>query len=184
MLSESNFLILDEPTNHLDILSREILETAINHYEGTLLYVSHDRFFINKTAHRILDLTSQGLTSYLGNYDYYLEKRPVLAVTDTSSAFPSSVSSSEKGSVQPSDRKQEWKARKEEQAALRKKENALKKAEQKISSIEKRLSVLDEEMARPENCTNSVKLQELQSEKDNLELKLLELMELWEELSS
>ena len=184
MLSENNFLILDEPTNHLDILSREILETAVNHYEGTLLYVSHDRFFINKTAHRILDLSPQGLTNYLGNYDYYLEKRPA-AIGEVSSAFPPSASSSlEKGSRPASERKQEWKSRKEEQAALRKKENALKKAEQEITAIEKELAVLDEEMGKPENCTNSIALQELQTKKDTLELKLLELMELWEELSS
>lgn len=75
MLSESNFLILDEPTNHLDITSKEILEDAINAYEGTVLYVSHDRYFINRTASRILELSSHTLTSYLGNYDYYLEKK-------------------------------------------------------------------------------------------------------------
>ena len=75
MLSEANFLILDEPTNHLDITSKEILEEALSNYEGTVLYVSHDRYFINKTATRILDLTNQKLVNYIGNYDYYLEKK-------------------------------------------------------------------------------------------------------------
>ena len=185
MLSESNFLILDEPTNHLDIFSREILEAAVNQYEGTLLYVSHDRYFINKTAHRILDLSHQSLTNYLGNYDYYLEKRPESSPSSFSDAFPPSSSAApKKAAASSSSRKQEWKNRKEEQAAIRKRENALKKMEDEIHTMEEYLSTLDREMAKPENCTNSVKLQELQEEKDTLERKLLELMELWEELSS
>ena len=173
MLSESNFLILDEPTNHLDILSREILEQVVNHYEGTLLYVSYDRYFINKTAHRILDLSQENLTNYLGNYDYYLEKKA------ESSSLSAPLAAS-----QTSDRKQEYKAKKEEQAAIRKKENAIKKIEAEITAIEERLPILDAEMGKPENCTNSVYLQEIQQEKEQLEEKLLTLMETWEELSS
>ncbi len=188
MLSESNFLILDEPTNHLDILSREILETAINHYEGTLLYVSHDRYFINQTAHRILDLSGQRLTGYLGNYDYYLEKRPQIQEAFTSGNFPPAASGVGEPDSQPkapaSSQKEDYRLRKEEQAARRKKENALKKTEEEISRIETRLSQLNEEMALPENCSNSCRLQKLQQEKDELEEKLLELMETWEELSS
>lgn len=183
MLSESNFLILDEPTNHLDILSREILENALNHYEGTLLYVSHDRFFINKTAHRILELSPQGLTNYPGNYDYYLEKRPESSDLTASGGFPPSSAKEKREDSPSSTRKQEWKNRKEEQAALRKKENAIKKAEKEITALEERLAIIDEEMVKPENCTNSAKLQTLQEEKEELDLKLLELMELWEELS-
>ena len=186
MLSESNFLILDEPTNHLDIMSREILETALNHYEGTVLYVSHDRYFINKTATRILELSGQSLTNYLGNYDYYLEKKPQIGSNSSSSAFPpatavtsANVSVKENGS----DRKQEWKQRKEEQAAIRKKERELAKTEERIAFIEERTSKIDEEMALPEICSNSVKLQELQKEKDSLEEELMELMERWETLS-
>ena len=185
MLSESNFLILDEPTNHLDIMSREILETALNHYEGTVLYVSHDRYFINRTATRILELAGQNFTNYLGNYDYYLEKKPQIGINNISSAFPPatavSTDSTSKDSV--SDKKQEWKQRKEEQAAIRKKERELAKTEERIAFIEERTSKIDEEMALPEICSNSVKLQELQKEKDSLEDEMMELMERWEELS-
>lgn len=187
MLSESNFLILDEPTNHLDILSREILEGAINHYEGTLLYVSHDRYFINKTAHRILDLSGQCLTSYMGNFDYYLEKRPEPADNLGQGSFPPAAFGREvspKEEAPSSSQKEDYRLRKEEQAARRKKENALKKTEEEISRIELRLSQLDGEMAHPQNCSNSCRLQELQAEKDGLEERLLELMEIWEELSS
>ena len=185
MLSESNFLILDEPTNHLDIMSREILETALNHYEGTVLYVSHDRYFINRTATRILELSGQTFTNYLGNYDYYLEKKPQIGITDSSSDFPpaTSVTGSISSKDSGSDRKQEWKQRKEEQAAIRKKERELAKTEERIAFIEERTSKIEEEMIRPEICSNSVKLQELQNEKDALEEELMELMERWEVLS-
>lgn len=185
MLSESNFLILDEPTNHLDIMSREILETALNHYEGTVLYVSHDRYFINRTATRILELSGQTLTNYLGNYDYYLEKKPQIGITDSSSAFPPSaaVVTGNASKENNSEKKIEWKQRKEEQAAIRKKERELAKTEERISYIEERTTEIDEEMVRPEICSNSVKLQELQNEKDSLEEELLGLMERWEELS-
>ena len=187
MLSESNFLILDEPTNHLDIMSREILETAINHYEGTVLYVSHDRYFINRTATRVLELSGQTLTNYLGNYDYYMEKKAQFfsSIPVSTSAFPpatSTMQASEKKEV-VSDKKLEWKQRKEEQAALRKKERELAKTEERIAFIEGRTAKIDEEMALPEICSNSVKLQELQNEKDSLEEELMELMERWEELS-
>ena len=185
MLSESNFLILDEPTNHLDIMSREILETALNHYEGTVLYVSHDRYFINRTATRILELSGQTLTNYLGNYDYYLEKKPQIGINEPSSAFPpaTAVVSGNVSKENNSEKKMEWKQRKEEQAAIRKKERELAKTEERIAFIEERTSKIDEEMARPEICSNSVKLQELQKEKDSLEEELLGLMERWEELS-
>ncbi|MBR5597009.1 MAG: ABC-F family ATP-binding cassette domain-containing protein [Lachnospiraceae bacterium] len=186
MLSESNFLILDEPTNHLDIMSREILETALNHYEGTVLYVSHDRYFINKTATRILDLSGQTLTNYLGNYDYYLEKKPQIGVVDSSSAFPPATAvTSTKNVVTENvvDKNSEWKQRKAQQAAVRKLERELTKCEERISFIEDRTAKIDEEMAKPEICSNSVKLQELQKEKDSLEEEMMTLMERWEELS-
>ena len=185
MLSESNFLILDEPTNHLDIMSREILETALNHYEGTVLYVSHDRYFINRTAARILELSGQTLTNYLGNYDYYLEKKPQIGIIDSTSAFPpaTAVFGNNVAKDSGSEKKQEWKQRKEEQAAIRKKERELAKTEERIAFIEERTSKIDEEMVLPEICSNSVKLQELQNEKDSLEEELMELMERWEELS-
>ena len=185
MLSESNFLILDEPTNHLDIMSREILESALNNYEGTVLYVSHDRYFINKTASRILELSGQTLTNYLGNYDYYLEKKPQIGVTDSSSAFPpaTAVTSSAATPEPVVDKNAEWKQRKAQQAAVRKLEKELAKTEERIAYIEDRTAQIDDEMAKPEICSNSVKLQELQKEKDSLEEEMMSLMERWEELS-
>ena len=186
MLSESNFLILDEPTNHLDIMSREILETALNHYDGTVLYVSHDRYFINKTATRILELSGQVLTNYLGNYDYYLEKRPQIGIVDSSSTFPPATAvTSTKNIVTENvvDKNYEWKQRKAQQAAVRKLERELAKTEERIAFIEERTEKIDEEMAKPEICSNSVNLQELQKEKDSLEEEMITLMERWEELS-
>ena len=185
MLSESNFLILDEPTNHLDIMSREILETALNHYEGTVLYVSHDRYFINKTASRILELSGQTLTNYLGNYDYCLEKKPQIGISDSTSAFPpaTAVTANVTTTDTVVDKNAEWKQRKAQQAAIRKLERELAKCEERIAFIEDRTSKIDEEMAKPEICSNSVKLQELQKEKDSLEEEMMTLMERWEEIS-
>lgn len=179
MLSNANFLILDEPTNHLDIMSKEILEDAINNYEGTVLYVSHDRYFINKTASRILDLTGHGFVNYIGNYDYYLEKHDTVmaAVTSSSPATPGQ-------SAPASENKLDWKAQKEEQARLRKKENELKKCEERIAKLEERNSQLDAEMAKPELATNSVKLQELANEHVQNNDELEKLYELWETLAS
>ena len=182
MLSESNFLILDEPTNHLDIMSREILESALNSYEGTVLYVSHDRYFINKTAGRILELSEQKLTNYLGNYDYYLEKKTMIGTPVTSVPL-FQLSSSEKNKEAASSKKLEYKQRKEEQAAIRKKERELTKTEERITFIEERISEIDLQMSSPELCSNSVKLQELQSEKEQLDEELIEKMELWEKLN-
>ncbi len=178
MLSESNFLILDEPTNHLDITSKEILESAINGYTGTLLYVSHDRYFINKTASRILELNNRTFTNYLGNYDYYLEKKQQLSVPAAEvSVNTSSVKEPETAAAL------DWKAQKEEQARLRKKENDLKKTEAEIEALENRDAEIDELMAAPEICTDVAKLQELSKEKEQITEKLTALYEKWEELS-
>ena len=184
MLSEANFLILDEPTNHLDIMSKEILEDAINNYEGTVLYVSHDRYFINRTAHRILDLTNHHFVNYIGNYDYYLEKHDTVmaAVTAPVSAQPQTDAALQK--TLNSENKLDWKAQKEEQARLRKIENDLKKCEESIARLEKRNSQIDAEMVKPENATNSVKLQELATEQGKNNTELEELYELWEALAS
>ena len=185
MLSESNFLILDEPTNHLDIMSKEILEDAINSYTGTVLYVSHDRYFINKTATRILDLNHKILIGYLGNYEYYLEKKDeqlarILAESGNTS-FSAMLSGS---SVQnESETKQDWKSQKEQQAAKRKKENDLKKCEERIEQLETRNAEIDELMASPDICTNVAKLQELNKEKEANETELETLYEKWELLS-
>lgn len=180
MLSESNFLILDEPTNHLDIASKEILEDAVNAYEGTVLYVSHDRYFINRTASRILELSGGQLTGYLGNYDYYLEKKTGdlpngdLAVKNTVSKAP----------APPSEGMQDWKAQKELQAKQRKKENDIRKCEEEIAKLEEKDKQLDNEMALPENATNVAKLQELTKEKESISARLEELYEKWETLEA
>lgn len=177
MLSEANFLILDEPTNHLDIMSKEILEDALNAYTGTVLYVSHDRYFINKTASRILDLNQKVLTNYLGNYEYYLEKRDgQLALINNSAPVQESASTL-------SDTKQNWKAQKEQQAAQRKKENDLKKCEESIEQLEQRNGEIDLLMASPEVCTDVARLQELSKEKEENDSKLNDLYEKWELLS-
>ena len=178
MLSESNFLILDEPTNHLDIASKEILEDALNAYEGTLLYVSHDRYFINRTASRILDLTNRQLLGYLGNYDYYLEKKK-----DLESTFIQNVSGNPSSKDAVSENKQDWLSQKELLAKQRKKENDLKKCESEISALETEQEELDAEMADPENATNAAKLLELSARRENIASRLAELYEKWEILA-
>ncbi len=192
MLSEANFLILDEPTNHLDIMSKEILEDAINAYTGTVLYVSHDRYFINKTASRILDLNHKVLTNYLGNYEYYLEKKEEQPASNDSSHqnsssthAPSSQGSTASASPAPAatDSKQDWIARKAQQSAQRKKENELKKCEERIEQLETRNKEIDTLMASPEICTNVAKLQELNKEKSANDAELADLYEKWELLS-
>lgn len=190
MLSEANFLILDEPTNHLDIMSKEILEDALNAYTGTILYVSHDRYFINKTASRILDLNHQVLTGYLGNYDYYLEKKEEqlalieAAKRNVGSDLPQTHDSAANGNNgTPVDGRQDWLARKEQQAAQRKKENALKKCEDRIEELETRNREIDTFMTSPDICTNVAKLQELNQEKEANDTELADLYEKWEQLS-
>ncbi len=187
MLSEANFLILDEPTNHLDIMSKEILEDALCAYTGTVLYVSHDRYFINRTAHRILDLNRKTLTNYLGNYDYYLEKKEeqLLKIDAALTSFqPIKSTVTESGTTDaPSVSKLDWKAKKEQQAAQRKRENDLKKCEERIEALETRNEEIDTLMASPEVCTDVAKLQELNREKEGNEGELAKLYEKWEELS-
>ena len=184
VLSNANFLILDEPTNHLDIMSKEILEDALNGYEGTILYVSHDRYFINRTAHRILDLTEGQFVSYVGNYDYYLEKHDtVMAAIEAKS--PQSADADNTGAAKAADSevKLDWKAQKEEQARLRKKENDLKKCEEKIAELEARISEIDTEMSDPAIGTQVAKLQELSKEQTACQEQLEKLYEQWEELA-
>ena len=184
VLSNANFLILDEPTNHLDIMSKEILEDALNGYEGTILYVSHDRYFINRTAHRILDLTEGQFVNYVGNYDYYLEKHDtVMAATLASAAQSADADSSVAAKAAESEVKLDWKAQKEEQARLRKKENDLKKCEEKIAELEARISEIDTEMSDPAIGTQVAKLQELSKEQAACQELLEKLYEQWEELA-
>lgn len=179
MLSEANFLILDEPTNHLDIASKEILEHALNDYTGTLLYVSHDRYFINQTATRILDLVNQKFVNYIGNYDYYLEKKEELTAAYTSDV---TVSDSSSSALAPSENKLSWQEQKEAQAKERKRQNDLRKTEERITALEERDSEIDQLMMKEEIFTNSVKCQELAQEKATIAEELEELYEKWEEL--
>jgi|UniRef100_UPI0040288E7F hypothetical protein len=184
VLSNANFLILDEPTNHLDIMSKEILEDALNGYEGTILYVSHDRYFINRTAHRILDLTEGQFVSYVGNYDYYLEKHDtVMAAIEANAPQNVDADSAVAAKVAESEVKLDWKAQKEEQARLRKKENDLKKCEEKIAELEARISEIDTEMSDPAIGTQVAKLQELTKEQAACQEQLEKLYEQWEELA-
>lgn len=178
MLSEANLLILDEPTNHLDITSKEILEKALNEYTGTVLYVSHDRYFINQTATRILELTNQTFVNYIGNYDYYLEKKDLLTAAYAPSTEPSSGASSA-----ISDTKMDWKAQKEAQAKERKRQNDLIKLEERITLLEERDAEIDLLLTTPEVFSNSIKCQELSCEKTDLQEELATLYEQWESLA-
>ncbi|HIQ72952.1 MAG TPA: ABC-F family ATP-binding cassette domain-containing protein [Candidatus Cottocaccamicrobium excrementipullorum] len=202
MLSEANFLILDEPTNHLDITSKEILEDALTHYTGTVLYVSHDRYFINKTATRILELTGQTFINYLGNYDYYLEKKEELtrvytgqSPSDSAAGTKSSGPLSGLTAVSVAGRmpaetektestgKLDWKAQKEEQARIRKLQNDLKKTEESIHSLETREAEIDELLTKEEVYTDVPRLMSLNQEKEEISRKLEALYETWESLA-
>lgn len=177
MLSEANFLILDEPTNHLDIMSKEILEDALCNYTGTVLYVSHDRYFINRTATRILELTNKSMVNYIGNYDYYMEKREEL----TRIYAPGQEEEDTAESVSAT--KLDWKQQKEEQARQRKRENDLKKTEAEIERLEARDKEIDAEMEKPDVAVNVAECVKLANEKAEITQKLEELYEKWEELA-
>lgn len=210
MLSDANFLLLDEPTNHLDITSKEILESALNRYTGTVLYVSHDRYFINRTATRILDLTNGSFINYIGNYDYYLEKKedveaafaarqmaqtaanhltgtnsPQAASTASgiSSSRTSQTAMTASSAGSPADGKIDWKAQKEEQARLRKRQNKLKKVEDKIHDLETRDGEIDELLSQEDVYTDVSRLMELNKEKESIQKELEVLYEKWEELA-
>ena len=175
LLLSPDLIILDEPTNHLDIMSKEILEDALNHYEGTVLYVSHDRYFINKTAHRILELSGGDFTNYLGNYDYYLLKKEQLAVNTPAASAAAPTEDTES--------KTDWKQQKEEQAQKRKKENDLKKCEQRIEKLEEEKASLEEKMCDPSIATDVGKLQELSKKIEETDGQLSEAYEEWERLA-
>lgn len=177
MLSKANFLLLDEPTNHLDITSKEILETAVNNYTGTVLYVSHDRYFINKTATRILDLTGQKLLSYNGNYSYYLDKK------DTMEKIHLTPEHTDIQKKEDTESKLDWQEQKQLAAKRRKLENQYSQIEQKIEMLENEIAALDIELSLPEHATNSAKLTELSREREEKESALAEAMELWEDLA-
>ena len=210
MLSDANFLLLDEPTNHLDITSKEILESALNRYTGTVLYVSHDRYFINRTATRILDLTNGSFINYIGNYDYYLEKKEDVEaafaarqMAQTAANHPTGTNSPQAASTasgissnrtsqtamtassagSPADGKIDWKAQKEEQARLRKRQNELKKIEDKIHELETRDGEIDELLSQEDVYTDVSRLMELNKEKESIQKELEILYEKWEELA-
>lgn len=182
MLSNANFLILDEPTNHLDITSREILEDAINNYEGTVLYVSHDRYFINQTASRILDLSPEGIVNYKGNYNYYLAQKEAGNISADSESVLVEESSDHAPETKPTNSKEDWKKAREQAAKERKRKNDLKKVENEIAKLEEEDEKLNEEIALPENATNMSKLMELTNKVEENEEKLAKLYERWEEL--
>ncbi len=183
MLSEANFLILDEPTNHLDMVSKEILEQALNQYTGTVFFVSHDRYFINQTATRILDLTGKTIVNYIGNYDYYLEKQAELTrvyVADRQSGQPQPVVS---GGSDDSG-KMDWQEQKKQQAAIRKKQNELKRTEEQIAELEAERERLETEAGDPSVATNSAHLMELHTQMTSIDAQLEALYENWELLAS
>ena len=177
MLSNANLLILDEPTNHLDIVSKEILENALNSYTGTVLYVSHDRYFINATATRIIELTNQNIVNYIGNYDYYLEKRDIL----TTKTFPATTGSSSADTA-VKDSKISWQQSREEQNRLKKRKNEIKRTEERISVVEERLSAIDAEYSDPSIGSNTARFMELHNESAGLQKELDELYEHWDSL--
>ena len=181
MLSEANFLIMDEPTNHLDIASKEVLEKAINQYSGTVLYISHDRYFINKTAHRILELTNNTVINYLGNYDYYVEKKEEFKDIYLSDAINNKDLSNEISNL--SSGKLDWHRQKEEQAQRRKLLNEYKDTEKKITKLEKSLEEIDKLLLLEDIYTNVEKLVELQNEKKEIDANLKILLDRWEELA-
>lgn len=176
MLSDANFLILDEPTNHLDMESKDILEKALNDYEGTLLFVSHDRYFVNKVATKVLELTDNGVNEYLGNYDYYIEKKDTI---NNKYTFTSKDSISKDGGG-----KEDWKKQKEIAAKKNKIKKEFNKLEEEIEMLEEEIAKLDIELANPDNATNSAKLNELTNKKEEINLTLSPLYDKWEELSS
>ena len=186
MLSDANFLILDEPTNHLDIQGKEVLEEAIRNYEGTVLYVSHDRYFINRTATRIMELFSNRFDNYIGNYDYYLEKKEDVrsygdslqkdVVQNTWVDPEESKKAQEKEAA-----KQDWASQKEFAAKKRKWETSLKKAEEEIARLEEKITELS--TAMEEVGSDAGRLMELHKEQEAAEASLQEQYAIWEESS-
>ena len=187
MLSEANFLILDEPTNHLDMESKDILEQALNSYTGTLLYVSHDRYFVNQTAHKILELDNGHFVTYLGNYDYYLQKKENIIdnfSTENVSKASGSVTAESLANSSDNDGKASWEANKQKQREITKAKRELESIEARIEEIENRIADIDNEFMQEEVATNSAKLNELTSERNDLNDELAGLYDRWEELES
>jgi ATP-binding cassette subfamily F protein 3 len=176
MLSGANFLILDEPTNHLDMESKEILENALNAYSGTLLYVSHDRYFVNKTAHKILELQGTTFTEYLGNYDYYFEKKQEQAAVTENRTQETIKEIGSEG-------KTDWALQKKQQSQRRKLENQLAKCEERIAELEGEIASIDAEFSKEDVATNSARLNELTAKRKAAQQELDDCYETWEQLS-
>lgn len=179
MLSNANFLILDEPTNHLDIVSKEILENALNNYTGTVLFVSHDRYFINAAATRIIELSNKTVVNYIGNYDYYLEKRDILSAKPINTVSSADIEHAKKAA----DSKASWQEEKVKQAQLKKIKNELKRTEERIANIEERIDKLDNMYADPAISSDTAKLMEIHTEKEGLSKELDKLYDRWGELT-
>ena len=179
MLSNANFLILDEPTNHLDIVSKEILENALNNYTGTVLFVSHDRYFINAAATRIIELSNKTVVNYIGNYDYYLEKRDILSAKPINTVSSADIEHAKKAA----DSKASWQEEKVKQAQLKKIKNELKRTEERIANIEERIDKLDNMYADPAISSDTAKLMEIHTEKEELSKELDKLYDRWGELT-
>ena len=179
MLSNANFLILDEPTNHLDIVSKEILENALNNYTGTVLFVSHDRYFINAAATRIIELSNKTVVNYIGNYDYYLEKRDILSAKPINTVSSADIEHAKKAA----DSKASWQEEKIKQAQLKKIKNELKRTEERIANIEERIDKLYNMYADPAISSDTAKLMEIHTEKEELSKELDKLYDRWGELT-
>ena len=175
MLSNANFLILDEPTNHLDITSKEILENALNSYTGTVLFVSHDRYFINSTATRIIELANKTVVNYIGNYDYYLEKKDILGAKP----ITNNISKSSSSAIS----KLNWQEEKVKQAQQKKIKNEIKRTEERMALIEAEIEELDNMYADPAISSDTAKLMEIHTRKEALSIELDELYDKWGELT-
>ena len=169
MLGGANFLILDEPTNHLDLFSKEILEEALRDFPGTVIYISHDRYFINRTANKILELSPKGAKEYLGDYDYYMGKKACITTTATAVEETKTV-------------KTDWQAKKEAESLARKRESAKKRIQQAILRIEEKIAKCDVQLATEEVSRDASAAAAIFAEKTAFEEELLELYEKESEL--
>ena len=174
MLEKNNLLVLDEPTNHLDITSKQVLEDALENYEGTIVFVSHDRYFINKIANKVLDITGDDYSIYLGNYDYYLEKREQELIA-------------KKLKEEKTDEVQEKVANdyvlgKEEKKRIRKLERTREELLEKIESLEEKVSLVNNELTKEEVYTDAIKVQEYNEELRSLNQEIEDLNNTWLEI--
>lgn len=176
MLSNANLLMLDEPTNHLDMYSKEILEEALNCYEGTVIYISHDRYFINTTAQKVLELTPTGVNQYLGDYQYYLQKKEEQEIEKKENA------PKQQHTAAPTDGKTDWLKQKQLQSQERKAAAKIERIEKEIEQTEQKIAELDNMLFQQEVSSDFDRAQKLFEEKTDLEQNLEKLYEQWETL--